>query len=382
MPYDPKAAAAASAAASRNRLQSLNDTPEDRAETANRQATAQIYGPNYTEAQYLAQRTGYIDYLAQKQRATAAPKPAPKPVKKTTTSSTVRRASGGGGGGGGGGGTPMMNQSMVDWIANVLRSGKPAGQTYSPVDLPDAPAFNPGQYDQALSAWNQAGLNDQGVINKSGQDMLNFLNTNYRNAYADPSVGTGGTPLGMDPAALQRVLQMQGVNPQGNDALAQLGSEAARAASMAGNWRQAMSANEEQAQRNRIANAMSSTSQSTNALNAALGAGRLQIGQARTQAEAAAQQQAWQAAVAEMQFNAQRQDAINAANASSSDSYRNAVLQQLMALAQANVGNAGVTLPDMAALGLAPLPGGGSDPADPLNWKGIAAGIADGSIKV
>jgi hypothetical protein len=28
------------------------------------------------------------------------------------------------------------------------------------------------------------------------------------------------------------------------------------------------------------------------------------------------------------------------------------VLQQLMALAQANVGNNGVTLPDMAALGL------------------------------
>lgn len=340
-----------------NRLQSLNDTPEDRAQYANQQATIQRYastGRVPTQQNMLDDRVGYINALAQNISAQAAPK---KPVytapKKTSSTSGYRRSGGGGGGGGGGAANPMMSQSMVDWLANVLRAGKPGGQQYSPVDLPDAPAFNSGAYDQAMQAWNQAGANDQGQINTSRNNMLSFLQNNYRNAYADPSVGTGGTPLGMDPAQLQRLMQMQGVDTQGNGALQEIGGEAARAQAMAGDWRQAMSANEAQAQQNRIAGANQSADYSTNALQAALRGGNLQIGQARSQAEAAAQQQAWQAAVAEMQFNAQRQDAINASNASSSDSYRNAVLQQLMALAQANVGNAGVTLPDMAALGLA-----------------------------
>lgn len=342
--------------AQKDKLQSLNDTPEDRTEYANRQATTQRYaatGRTPTEQNMLDERVGYINALAQNMAAKAsAPQPAAAPVRRATTPTRTTRSSRGGGGGGGAV-NPMMSQSLVDWMANVLKSGRPAAQQFQNVDLPDAPAFNPAAYDQAMQAWGQAGQADQGVINQSRSNMLNFLQNNYRNAYADPSVGTGGTPLGMDPAALQRVLQMQGVNPQGNDALQQLSSEAARAAAMSGDWRQAMSANEEQAQRNRIAGANQSADYSTNALNAALRGGNLQIGQARTQAEAAAQQQAWQAAVAEMQFNAQRQDAINQANAGTDASYRNAVLQQLMALAQANVGNTKVTLPDMAALGLA-----------------------------
>ena len=357
MPYDPKAAAAATAAAQRNRLQAMNDTPEDRTEYANRQATVQRYAAAGmgapTEQQILNDRLGYIQGLTQQMAAKAAPKVAAPAKKKVTTTSSGRRSSGGGGGGGGGAGPTVMGQSMVDWIANVLRSGRPAAQQYNPVDLPDAPAFNSAAYDQALAAWNQAGQSDQGVINNSRQNMLNFLQSNYRNAYADPSVGTGGTPLGMDPAQLQRLMQMQGVNPQGNSALQEIAGEASRAQAMAGDWRQAMSANEEQAQRNRLTNANQSADYSTNALLAALRGGQLQIGQARTQGEAAAQQQAWQAALQEAQFNAQRQDAINSANAQTDAGYRNAVLQQLMALAQANVGNNGVTLPDMAALGLA-----------------------------
>lgn len=335
------------------RLQALNDTPTDRAERSAMTAARQV-NPNATSVDATNNRVGYIDYLTQQisGKAAAAKKPVLAAPKKLTTTSTSRGRSSGGGGGGGAA-APKMSQSMVDWLANVLRSGKPAGQQYSAVDLPDAPAFNPAQYDQALTAWNQAGLSDQNTINQSGTDMMNFLQSNYHNAYSDPSVGTGGTPIGMDPAALQRILQMQGVNPGSAPGIQDVAGEAARAASMAGNWRTAMSGNEEQAQRNRIANSMSSTANSTNALNAALGGGRLQIGQAETQAQAAQQQQAWQAALQEAQFNAQRQDTINASNASSSDSYRNAVLQQLMALAQANVGNTGVTLPDMASLGLA-----------------------------
>jgi hypothetical protein len=339
-----------------DKLQSLNDTPGDRAEYANRQATIQRYaqtGRVPTEQNIIDERVGYINALAENMAAKAKPKPQPVAPKPKAVSTNVRRSSGGGGGGGGGAApNPMMSQSLIDWLANVLRSGKPAGQQFSNVDLPDAPSFNSQAYDQAMSAWNQAGQQDQGQINQSRNNMLSFLQSNYRNAYADPTVGSGGTPLGMDPATLQRLISMQGINPNGVSGLQEVAGEAARAQSMAGDWRQAMAGNEEQAQRNRLTNANQSADYSTNALNAALRGGQLQIGQARSQAEAAAQQQAWQAAVAEMQFNAQRQDAINAANASSSDSYRNAVLQQLMALAQANVGNTAVTLPDMAALGL------------------------------
>jgi len=346
----------AAAQAARNRLQSLNDSPADRAEYANKLATDQRYaamGQVPTRQNYVDDRVGYIQGLAQQIAAKAAPrKPAPAPKAPARTASGYR-GGGGGGGGGGGAAAPMMSQSLIDWMANVLKSGRPAAQQYSPVDLPDAPAFNSAAYDQAQQAWGQAGVSDQGQIDSSRQAMLNFLQSNYRNAYADPTVGTGGTPLGMDPATLQRLMQMQGVNPSGSSALQEIGGEAARAAAMAGDWRQAMSGNEEQAQRNRIQGAYQSADYSTNALNAALRGGNLQIGQARSQAEAAAQQQAWQAALAEAQFNAQRQDTINAANAGTDASYRNAVLQQLMALAQANVGNAGVALPDMAALGLA-----------------------------
>jgi hypothetical protein len=261
-----------------------------------------------------------------------------------------------------------MSQAMIDWIANMLNSGKPAPEQYTPVDLPDYQqvqyrAFDPTLFNQNRTALGEAGTQDLNTINTSHDALMNFLTSNYRNAYADPNVGTGGQPLGDSQQDLIRLLASQGVNTttQGQQNVA---NEATRAQAMSGDWRQAMSANEDQAQKNRLVNANGAQTQQQLALSALQRSLGLGIDQSQTQAQGQWQsaadqwneqqrQTAFQQQQNEALTNWQRQNQVTDTNTQNTAAYRNQVLTALLQMAQSNVGNKGITLPTMASLGLA-----------------------------
>jgi hypothetical protein len=389
--YNPTQAAAVQRAAAQRRAAAVNQGPADQAQARNiREAVAagepDIYVRNSSgqpvmgpadirgnrqpivNTNYATQRqVSTINSLAQG-IANQAQQRQLSPVRPASSGST---SSGGGsrGGGGGGGGraaAPVMSQAMIDWLAQLMRSGAPQAQTASTLDLPDFTQqayrdFDPTLFNQNRTALAGAQQQDLGTINQSHQDLLNFLTSNYRNAYANADL-SGGPLMGTSGTDMARMLAGQGVTgtTQGQQGVA---DEAARAQSMAGDWRQALSANEDQAQRNRLTNANTSQTQQQLALSALGRTLGLGIDQSQTQAQSAWQTAAdqWNEQQRELQYNTQMQEAmqnyqrqnqVQDLNTQNTAAYRNQVLQAMLGLANSNVGNAGITLPDMASLGL------------------------------
>ena len=364
---------AAQAEAARRRVLAANNTPNDRAEAAAIQAMVAGGNSPYTPGMggsRAVNTPAVTNYRVQGINATTSALQSLArglPTAPTSGGPSLSSGRSGGGGGGGKAAAPMMSQAMIDWIAELMRSGAPGAEQFSAVDLPDYQQvayrdFDPTMFNQNRTALGAAGQQDLSTINQSQADLRNFLTSNYRNAYADPNVGTGGQPLGDTQQDLIRLLASQGVNTTtpGQQSVA---NEAARAQAMAGDWRQAMSANEEQAQRNRLSANDTRTTQNQLALQALQRSLGLGIDQTETQARGQWQSAAdqWNEAQRQAQYQAQQQEAlanwqrqnqVTDTNTQNTASYRNQVLQSLLALAQGNVGNNGITLPSMAALGL------------------------------
>ena len=309
----------------------------------------------------------------------------------------VRSSSGGGGGGGGGGGAaaPKLTQAQLDWMIQLMNGARPGSITPNNLDLPDYQgmalrAFDPAMFNTARTAWQGGVTQDLGTVDRSTQDMLNFLGRNYTNAYNNPLQGfaTMNQAPGMDQATMQRFLQAQGVNP---NLAGGAQNEALQADQALRNVWALLGINEDRAQTNRLANAQQYGTQARDAITAQGRAGTLGIDLAQGQAQGAWQQRADERAYQDYQMqqqllqqealqNWQRANTVQDTNATNTNSYNNAVLQAMLGLLPQLQTNPSLALPQGWQMGMGPLPGGGTDPSDPYNWKGIAAGIANGTI--
>ncbi len=402
----------------RNRLQALNEGPGDRAEQAavqrlNAQNAAGI-GPYIpvrdpttgiiNTAAITQSRVSNINQIAAQQiaqrAAAAAPKPPARKVTTTTTSSSGRR--GGGGGGRGGGGLPVFNQAQLDWAAQLMNAARPGALTATNLDLPDYAGmalrpFDPTMFNQARTAWQQGVEQDTGTANQATANMLAFLNSNYTNAFNNPNAryATAGQAPGMDQQAMARLLQGQGVNP---NVAAPTQGEGVQADQAFGNVWRILAANEDLAQRNRLANAQQYGNQALAGITAAGRAGNLGIDLGQGQAQQAWQQRADERAYQDYQLQQQllqqealqswqRANQIQDTNAANTNSYNNSVLQSLLGLLPSMSANPGLVYPSMAALGLGsstgtvgpagPAYAPGGNAADPLGWAYIAQSLGN-----
>ena len=260
-------------------------------------------------------------------------------------------SSGGGGGGGGAGGG--MTQEMLDWLAQLLARGGPQAQQATAVDLPDfTGTFDPSVFNTKRTAWNQAVGTDTAAAQAATGKLMEFLTKNYSNAYTNPNntYATAGQAPGMDQQAMARMLSSQGVDPSvmAAEAAARAGADQAF-----GNVWRSSAANEDVAQGNRLNTAQFSGQDAVNRLaqTGLAGTAGLNIGEAtaRSAYDQQAQERNWQTAQQEALTNWQRQNTVADANAQNSSAYRNQVLQALLGLMP---DMAGLTMPDLAALGL------------------------------
>jgi hypothetical protein len=312
-------------------------------------------------------RVANINNVTTAQRAAAQPQ-APRQVSLPRLG-----GSGGGGGGGGGGGAaaPTMSQAMLDWLAGLLRGGAPVAQTAGLLDLPDYAgmpmrAFDPTMFNQARTALGQGVQTDLGTAQTATQNMLDFLNTNYTNAFNNPNLqyATAGQAPGMDQQAMYRLLSSQGVNPSMNQGFQGAAQGAAAADQGFGNLWRTLAANEDLAQRGRIANATQYGTQAQQAIQAAGRAGNLGIDLGQGQAQAAWQQAADERAYQDYQLqqqlaqqealqNWQRANQVADANATATNAYRGNELSALLGLVPQLVQAGGLNLPSLQSLGLA-----------------------------
>jgi len=313
----------------------------------------------------------YTNYLAGQMTAAKNNQVAKAPV--TPRAGTTGTSSGGSsgrrsGGGGGAAALPKLTQQQLDWAASVLGGGAPQSQTAGTLDLPDyagmaVRAFDPSQWQQALAALAQGQQTDLGTASTATQNMLNFLNTNYTNAFNNPNqtYATAGQAPGMTQLGMQRLLQGQGADPN-------LGAGAYQQAQTAdegfGNLWRTLAGSEDIAQRGRINNANLYGSQAADAINAAAAGGRLGLGLGQSQAQGAWQQRADERAYQDYQMqqqiaqqeamnNWQRANTVQDANTAASNSYRNAEMQSLLGLLPQLISSPGLNLPSLQALGLA-----------------------------
>src|SRR4029453_3812806 len=161
----------------------------------------------------------------------------------------------GGGGGGGGGGAAGITQAQMDYIAQLLGAGRPKQGQASQLNLPEYKGmamrpFDPSQFDLLQKQFGEAVTSDRAAAAEAYGNLNNYLNSNYRNAFAGG--GPTGAAPGMDQQAMARMLQSQGVNPANNAQLnnAQQGMAGANAAF--GNLWGLLGATEDTAQRNRL----------------------------------------------------------------------------------------------------------------------------------
>jgi hypothetical protein len=394
--------------AARNRLQALNNNPDDQAQAAAVQRLQQMNAglPVYQQVpinsgSILQSRLNNINNIAATQ-GYRAPAPTPTLTQQartgsgTTTSSSRRSSGGGGGGGGGGSALPVLSQSQLDWATQLMNGARPGQETANALDLPDyqgmplAP-FDPTMFNQARTAYQQGVTQDLGTANQATQDMLAFFNNNYTNAFNNPNAtyATAGQAPGMDQQAMARLLQGQGVNP---NVASQTQGEGVQADQAFGNLWRVLAGNEDIAQRNRLSNATQYGNQANAAITAAGRAGNLGIdlgqGQAQAAYQTAAAQRAYENYQAQQQVlqqealqTWQRGNQVQDTNLTNTNQYNNAMLTALLGLLPQLQANPSLRLPSPQSLGLAQGGGGpGYDPADPLGWKAIAAGIANGSI--
>jgi hypothetical protein len=372
----PTGSAAGSAAtqAYKNKLQALNEGPGDIAErnAANALRAAGITptsrtptNPTSTIADY---RSGVVNRLATNMgNQVQTPGPKPPPVRTTGTGG----GGGGGGGrsGGGGGGLPVFSQAMLDWAAQLMAGGRPKGEQFNALDLPDYQgmamrAFDPSMWNTARSALGEGYNQDIGTANTSTQNMLSFLNSNYSNPFSAGPQTTMANAPGMNAQAMGRLMQSQGVNAYENPQYQQTLNEGQQADAGLSSLFRALAGSEDVMQRNRQANAQQYGTQATDAITAARRAGDLGLnlgqGQAQSQWQQAADQRAYQdyqmqqqVAQNEAMQNWQRQNQISDTDLTNTNSYNNAVLSALLGMLPQIQTNPNLSLPTLQSLGLA-----------------------------
>ena len=307
----------------------VNSTPA-RQEAARQYAAdpiknAALRNPNTSQINALnsAYVSGYVRPNNAAQRAARTP--------TTTNTGTGRSGGGGGGGGGGAAAPPQFSQDQLNWMAELMKAGAP-GTDYARLDLPEFQGqFDPTMYNNLRGALETGLQQSRDVGNQATGNLINFLNTNYTNAFNNPNntYATAGQAPGMDAAAMARMLQGQGVAPT---AVAnQMQERMSQEAGLGSMWR-ALAANEDMQQRNRLTNANIMGTDVQNRINAAglglnTGIG-MQEAQARSQYEQQMQERNWQTAQQEALQNWQRGNEVT----QQSQEYRNAQIQALLGL--------------------------------------------------
>jgi hypothetical protein len=360
----------------RDRLQALNNTPTDQAEAAARarlntmntqRVTAGQAPVPVNSAAINQSRVANINNIASTMGYKAPTQPAP--VRKVSTvssggSSGARRSSGGGGSA-----APKFSQAQLDWAASLLQGGRPQAETANTLDLPDyqgmaVRAFDPTMFNQARTAFGEGLAQDTATAQTSQQNMLNFLNSNYKNAFAGGPQTTMANAPGMDQQAMGRMLQGQGVNAYENPQYQQTLNEGRQSDAGLSSLFAALGAGEDTMQRNRQANAMQYGQQAQDSIRAAGRAGNLGLdlgqGQAQAQWQQSADERAYQDYQAQQQVlqqeamqNWQRQNQVQDVNTQNTNSYNNSSIQALLGLLPQIQGNPSLHLPTLQALGLA-----------------------------
>jgi hypothetical protein len=261
------------------------------------------------------------------------------------------RTGGSRGGGGGGGGAPSMSQEQLDWIASMLGAGGPRQWTPATLDLPDYNAtFDPTVYNELEAKLGTAVGQSRAAAGEAYGNLENYLNTNYRNAFAQGA--PQGQAPGMDQASMARMLQSQGVGPEAVAGNAQ-GAAAGNAAF--GNLWALLGANEDTAQRNRLNRVQTDRGTTSRALDAALLQGQTGIGLQRGQAQTAFNERAEQArnqiAQQEAMANWTAQNQAGQSYNQAGNEYRNAQLQALMGLLPQLIGT-NLNLPTPQQIGM------------------------------
>jgi len=265
--------------------------------------------------------------------------------KKTGTGSSGG-GRGGGGGGGGGAGAPQYNQGQVDWLTQLLAKSRPNAQAVGPaLNLPDT-KFDPSMYNDLEKRFGQGVAQSRTAANTAYNNLQNYLTSNYKNAFA------GGPPpatqVGMDQAAMGRMLQGQGVDPS----LAAGNANAAAAANAGfGNIWGLLGANENSAQQNRLNRVQTDRGTTGMAIDAANLQGMTGIGLQRGQAQSEWQQRQDQAAQQEAMANWQRGNTVSDSNMNTQNSYTNALMQALIGFMPELKGTK-LNMPNLGNLGL------------------------------
>ena len=268
-----------------------------------------------------------------------------------------------GGGGGGGGGAAGLGQGTLDWWASLLKGAAPGQLTANNLDLPDwqdvnLTPFDNSMYEGLRGALGGAYASDSAAGTAAYDAYENYLNRNYSNPYTNAQYATSETVPGQTQLAMQRMLQSQGQNPNMSNETYRQGQNADQAFS---NLLALSGVNEDRMQGNRLSALQADRGTTQRALDMARLSGMTGIGLQEGQAKQAWQQRAddrgllnaqqrAQIAQQEALANWQRQNEVGDTNVGNTNTYRQSIIAQLaQLLPQLN----GLSLPDLAALGLA-----------------------------
>jgi hypothetical protein len=244
-------------------------------------------------------------------------------------------------------------------------------------------AFDPTMWNQARTALGEGYNQDIGTAQGATQNMLAFLNGNYRNAFAGGPQTTMANAPGMNAQQMGRLMQGQGVNAYENPQYQQTLNEGRQSDAGLSSLFAALAGSEDIMQRNRLANAQQYGTQATDAITAAKRAGDLGLnlgqGQAQSVWQQAADQRAYQDYQMQQQIlqqeameNWQRANQVQDTNATNTNAYNNSVLSAMLGLLPQLQTNPNLQLPSNAALGMY-APGGNAQ--DPLGWAAIRAAL-------
>ena len=269
---------------------------------------------------------------------------------------------GGGGGGGGAAAAPQLSQDQLNWFASLLQNGRPQAEAAGPAlampeyKAPELSPFDTSQYDMLRTNFNSALASDQAAATGAYGNLTNYLQSNYRNPYANATYATSQNVPGQSEQAMQRMLASQGMSSGlANDAYRQ-GQSADQAF---GNVLSLLGGNEDIAQRNRLGAVQMDANQTARALDMAGLQGRTGIDLQQSQAKNAWQQRAddraydaynnsynqqAQAALA----NWQRQNQLSDTNYQTNNAYTNSQMQAMLGLLPQLIGT-NLSLPDVMA---------------------------------
>lgn len=259
---------------------------------------------------------------------------------------------GGYGGGGGGGGPTGITQAQLDWISKLLGQGEPDPERAERLRLPAYRSrFHPQMYNQLMNRFNTAVGIDQRRAAQAYNNLGQFAKRNYTNAFTGPNArfATMAKAPGMDARQMARLMQGQGLNP--SIAAAQMQGAGAADQGFRNLW-SVLGANEDLAQRNRLANIGEDRATTANALRVAALQGRTGIGlqkagakdEWRTRVEEARNQLRQQQALA----NWQRRNQVTDTNLTNTTSFRNNLISAIIGLVP-NLAE-GVELPEIGGL--------------------------------